>query len=301
MEKGKAKWLLLMHHLPPQPDYLRVKVRRRLARLGAIQLKPSVYVLPHDDDNREDLHWLRREISADGGEAIVCEATILDGMTDANIRNLFREQTSAEYRRITDEAAGKRMPSRLRGQLEEAMRLDFFKAPGRREAARAVGLTEAEMRETETELNATSMRGALPAPEVWVTRRGVKVDRMSSAWLIRRYIDKDARFKFVAPDDYEAAPRETQFDMYDGEYTHEGDRCTFEVLAARNNIRDRGVKAMMEIIHDLDMKDGKYGRAECAGVAAAIAGIGKTSQDDMERIERGMILFDALHAALQSA
>jgi hypothetical protein len=131
-----------------------------------------------------------------------------------------------------------------------------------------------------------------------VTRRGVGVDRIASAWLIRRVIDPAARFAFVAPRGHAPAPGEVRFDMYDAEFTHEGDRCTFEVLAERFAPRDRGLRAIGEIVHDIDCKDGKFARAETAGVAALIAGIVRATDDDAERLARGAALLDELYAAL---
>lgn len=138
----------------------------------------------------------------------------------------------------------------------------------------------------------------MPPTAARVTRRDVRVDRIASAWLIRRFIDPAARFAFVTARDHAPRPGELRFDMYDGEYTHEGDRCTFETLATQFAIRDRGVRAIGEIVHDVDCKDGKFGREEAAGVATLIAGIARSAADDAERLERGAALFDELYAAL---
>ena len=131
----------------------------------------------------------------------------------------------------------------------------------------------------------------------WVTRTGIKVDRMASAWLIRKFIDPKARFKFVSAKGYEPRKGELRFDMFEAEFTHEGDLCTFEVLVQRFGLVDPALLAVAEIVHDIDVKDGKYRREEAAGVAQLIAGIAAAHPSDEERLARGATLFDDLHSA----
>lgn len=133
---------------------------------------------------------------------------------------------------------------------------------------------------------------------VWVTRRGIKVDRIASAWLIRKAIDPEARFKFVDPAGYELEAGELRFDMFDGEYTHEGPRCTFETLLARFDLFDSALVSLGEIVHDVDCKDSLFERAEAAGLAAFVDGLAATIADDRVRLERGSMMFDALYASL---
>ena len=130
---------------------------------------------------------------------------------------------------------------------------------------------------------------------VWVTREGVQVDRIASAWLIRRFIDKAASFKFVPSSGYQPEPGELRFDMFEGEYTHRGDRCTFEVLLVEAGLDDPALVAIGEIIHDIDLKDGKYGREEAAGIRNLIAGIASAHNDDDQRLERGGAVLDDLY------
>jgi hypothetical protein len=130
---------------------------------------------------------------------------------------------------------------------------------------------------------------------VWVTRQGVQIDRIASAWLIRRFIDPGARFKFVPGAGYVATAGELRFDMFEGEFTHRGDRCTFEVLLVEAGLDDPALGAIGEIIHDIDLKDGKYGREEVGGIRTLIAGIASSHNDDNQRLERGGAVFDDLH------
>ena len=135
----------------------------------------------------------------------------------------------------------------------------------------------------------------------WVTRAGIKVDRMASAWLIRKFIDPGARFKFVPAKGYRPEPGEVRFDMFEAEFTHEGDGCTFETLVQRFGLRAPGLRHLAEIVHDIDMKDGKYGRDEAAGIGQLIAGIAASHPDDEARMERGAALFDDLFTLHEGA
>lgn len=244
-EPQGARWLLFIHQIPPKPDYFRVKVRRRLHRIGAVPLKNSVYVLPKSDEGLEDFQWLLREIVADGGEATICEAAFLAGMTDGELMTQFAAQHAES------------LPAES-GSPDRA-----------------------------------------PTAATWVTRSGVKVDRMASAWLIRRYIDPQARFKFVDPTAYRPAAGELRFDMFDAEYTHDGERCTFETLLRRFALHEPALRAIAEIVHDIDCKDGKFARDEAPGIASMIQGIAASTADDAARLERGAALFDDLRARFQ--
>jgi hypothetical protein len=129
----------------------------------------------------------------------------------------------------------------------------------------------------------------------WVTRKGVHVDRIASAWLIRRFVDPNPRFKFVAAKGYRPEPDELRFDMFDAEFTHEGDLCTFEVLLDRLNIGDSALRRIAEIIHDIDLKESKFGRPETAGIGLIVNAICTKHKEDFDRIEGGTILLDDLY------
>ena len=153
----------------------------------------------------------------------------------------------------------------------------------------------------EVELKTESGKVDRVSGGTWVTRRGVRVDRISSAWLIRRFIDPAAEIKFVEPAGYEPAAGELRFDMFEGEYSHEGEMCTFETLVRRFGLADPALRAIAEIVHDLDLKEDRYGRAETAGVGSMIHGIAAASDDDASRIRQGVELFDALYAHFSAA
>jgi hypothetical protein len=137
---------------------------------------------------------------------------------------------------------------------------------------------------------------ARPSGATWVTRTGVHVDRIASAWLIRRFIDPRAQFKFVPAKGYLPGDGELRFDMFEAEFTHIGDRCTFEVLVERMGLRDPALVAIGEIIHDLDLRDDKFGREETAGVRSTIDGICTIARDDDQRIAAASPMLDGLYS-----
>lgn len=238
----RSPWLLLIHQLPPTPNYLRVKVRRRLRRLGAIALKQTVYVLPNTDEALEDFQWLRQEIDGAGGSAIITESRFLEGITDEEIA------------------------AALAGERSDAASTAVPQAPDRVTPGRT-----------------------------WVTRADVHVDRISSAWLIRRFIDRKARFKFVRARGYKPHRGELRFDMIGAEYTHVGEDCTFQTLVKRFRLTDPSLEALGEIVHDVDCKDELFKRPETSGIERLIRGIVRSAADDLARIERGTPMLDDLY------
>jgi len=295
-----VQWLLFIPHVPTKPDYLRVKLRRRLATLGAVPLKGAVYTLPHQGDCLEDLAWLRQDLRKDGGDAVICTAALIAGMDDAAITAAFNLERSSAYQEILELAKDRGRTEagtgakKLRRMLKDVADIDYFNAPGREQAERAI-------RELETRLNvaeAAVQPAQVTRGRTWVTRAGVKIDRVSSAWLIRRFIDTDAHIRFVDPATYVHSTGELRFDMFDGEYTHRGDYCTFETLVAHFALHDAALRTLAEIVHDIDVKDSKFERPETAGVAAFIDGLARSEPSDERRLERGFVLFDSLYESL---
>jgi hypothetical protein len=186
---------------------------------------------------------------------------------------------------------------RFERRLAEIAAIDFFHAPGRETAVGLVSGLRSRLVDApeESPEQPVDLLASLDG-RVWVTRTGVHVDRIASAWLVRRFVDPAARFKFVPAKGYRPETGEIRFDMFEAEFTHEGDRCTFEVLVERLAIRDPGVRALAEIVHDIDLKESKFDRPETAGVAAAIVGLCTVHRDDEERLAAGFALFDHLRA-----
>ena len=287
-------WLLLLHQLPPTPPYLRAKILRRLKEIGALPLKKSAYLLPDGEEWLEDFHGLLKEIVSEDGEGWILRTEAIAGLTDVSIRDAFRQLRADDYRELLAEARGPDSdPKKLRKRFEEVRAIDFFDAPGRRELE--ARMDAMEQKATVAAAPAGDLKG-----RTWVTRKGIKVDRTASAWLIRRFIDPAAVFAFADPARYQHREGELRFDVYDGEFTHQGDRCTFEVLLEHAGLQDPGLQAIAEIVHDLDLKDKKFGRPERAGVAAMIDGLVLRHAGDEERLAEGLVLFDALYAQLRT-
>jgi hypothetical protein len=305
------RWLILVHRIPPRPLYLRAKMRQRLADVGAVAVKNSVYLLPHGSDALEDLQWISQEIVTGGGDAHLFAGDFVDGVANDAAIAQFREARNADYDAVAEDARAAMKAARsaaavaelavahtrLVRRLDEIRRIDFFEAEKRTAAEEALGAIETRLQKDRKE--ETRMLKAKPAlrGKTWVTRPGVKIDRMASAWFIRRFVDPKARFRFADP----ASPKkegELRFDMVGGDFTHEEDRCTFETLIGRVGLPDKGVRAIAEIVHDLDLKDAKYGRDEAAGVRMMLDGLMARTENDDERIERALVIFDDLHEAL---
>jgi hypothetical protein len=313
-----SRWLLLIHQLPAKPAYLRVKIWRRLQALGAVTVKNSVYVLPAGDQAQEDFEWLLKEISEGGGEGVICEARLLDGLSDEDMRARFNEARGDDYAGLSQtarelnaaleadpglarDAETRARVLRVKVDLGRIVAIDYFGADGHETADGLVAGIEAKLRteepmpQTIASQQASSAQREALAGRVWVTRTGVHVDRIASGWLIRRFIDPAARFKFVPAKGYVPSPGELRFDMYEGEFTHEGDRCSFEVLAIRAGLDDPAIVAIGEIVHDIDLKDAKFTRAEAAGIASVIESIAAANRNDQRRMERGAAVLDDLY------
>lgn len=311
-----APWLLLIHQVRPKPPYLRVKIWRRLQAVGAVPIKNSVYVLPNTDEAREQFEWMIREIEKDGGEAALCEAQFIDGLRDEEVVASFHRARDADYTEIADVARrlerelSRKRPfsekrrgqlqsevARLRRQLTEVIAIDFLGAPGREAAEGLMSGLDSHLRGAPKEhaespglVDLGSLRG-----KIWVTRKGLHVDRIASGWLIRRFIDGNARFRFVSSKSYAPETNEIRFDMFKAEFTHEGDRCTFEVLLGRLGLDDPALACIGEIVHDIDLRDAKFDRPETPGIDHLIAGLAMTSTDDETRLEQGSAIFEALY------
>jgi hypothetical protein len=309
------RWLLLIHQIPPAPSYLRVKIGRRLQGLGAVAVKNSVYVLPASEQALEDFQWVRKEIVAGRGDASVCEARFVEGLSDTAVEALFDAAREADYRALLREARrlhgassrrGKRPADaarraaaalvRLRKRLGEVVAIDFFGASGREPVEGLLAAVEAGLRPPATATE-RGRPGAVAevAGRTWVTRSGVGVDRIASAWLIRRFIDPEARFRFVRAQEHAPGAGELRFDMFDAEFTHDGDRCTFEVLLRHFGLEDPALRPIAEIVHDVDLKDGKFARPEAAGVDRLLAGIAMRHKDDEARLRDGGAVFESLY------
>jgi hypothetical protein len=323
MVKTKAQeWLLIFYSVPSHPVSNRMMIWRKLAKAGAVQLKGAVYILPATDEHEELLQWLIGEVKSMGGDGAFVRSADIRSMDEGDIRQLFLSQVEQEYRGFERkiEALERKVQSIRKGaknddsnrlsdhagklakELDDIRRRDFFSsAPG-------VEMTK-RMQAIKTGLKGIGGRGVEPTGSIipkhaadyqgrtWFTRKKPFIDRMASAWLIRRFVDAKAAFKFISESDLAGigGNAATTFDIRDGEFTHVGDLCTFEVLVKSFGIRDKAVRKIAEIVHDLDVKDDKYGNPEAPGVEEILMGIRKTAKNDSDALERGMGVFEMIY------
>lgn len=322
-QPGKAvrKWLLFVHQLPSGPSNLRVRTWRRLQQVGAIPVKQSVYVLPDTPGSREDFEWLKTEILDAGGEAAVFAADCVDNWSDDALVEEFRRARQEAYLALARDVervlarygaprrrAGTRTPAvgRLldvfRQRLAAIEHTDFFGGAGRDRVVTLLAQLAGHVAQRHHAAAPATRNGAAEAQRyqgrLWVTRPRPGVDRMASAWLIRRCIDPRARFGFVVDRDA-AAHDAIPFDMFGVEFSHRGDQCTFETLCALFAIERAAVGRLAGIVHDLDLKDGRFGAPEAPGVAMVIEGLQLAYADDHELLHEGMVLFEALYRAVE--
>lgn len=306
-----AGWLLFIHQLPPRPLYLRAQVRRRLAQVGALALKNSVYVLPDTSDCLEDFQWIGQEAIAAGGEATVCKATFVGAPTDAELRrrfiedagtrlapvkNALAESLAALRRRKAEAATGPDM-LRLERLVDAARRTDFFQSEAGAEVQTLMTAIRNVLKPPREPKASRSQSAADLKGRVWVTRRDPRIDRLATAWLIRRFVDPAARFRFVDSTGGQVLKSERSFDMVGADFTHQGDRCSFETMATRLGLKDPALRQIGEIVHDLDLKDGKFGRTDAAGVQRMVDGLSAAHPDSGARVQAALPIFDSLFAS----
>jgi hypothetical protein len=313
------RWLLMVHQLPARPSNLRVRTWRRLQQLGAIAVKQAVYVLPDSPAAREDFEWLRSEIEASGGQATLFSADTIETWSSDELIQEFRRARENDFtglaralERSLTAARRKRAPRRsrqaalrivetFRQRLAAVEAIDFFASAGRDRAATLIGELHQALAGTTGTDAASSDQQTRDAyvGRTWVTRPRPGIDRMGSAWLIKRFIDPEARFGFVdhPPGSGNAIP----FDMFGVEFTHQGEWCTFETLVHRFAIADPAVSRLASIVHDLDLKDAKFGAPEAAAVGAMVEGLQPLYADDHALLEQGMTMFEALYRSFARA
>lgn len=313
-----GKWLLLVHQIPPKPDSFRMKIWRRLQQVGAVAIKQSVYAMPFSDQSREDLSWTLREIIEGGGDGSIIEARFLEGLTDEQVVALFQNARKSDYEKLIQDASllsaqwsakhdhlqdptikRPAQLARLQRRLDEITVIDFFKATERGTAEILVKDLTGRLSDEPSPEAVVKERIDHMKEKVWVTRENLFVDRIACGWLIRRFVDKKAVFKFVSGANYTPEKGEVRFDMFDGEFTHEGDRCTFEVMIQRFQLQDKALVTLAEVVHDIDLKDGKFGRAERDGFNALLIGLTASRPDDNQRMVEGAQLFENLYAYFQ--
>lgn len=313
------RWLSLLTTLPPTPTRHRVGVWRKLQRMGAVRLRGSAWILPETPETTERFQWLLQEIDTFGGEATLLHVERIGNMTDEQVTALFHKARTGEYQavaqgcrvilsqidrhRATSAVAVAQLRGRLDGHKRELDRIeaiDYLRAPAGQRARALWETTATRLRAVETRRRPAGSRHRTALPprgSTWVTRPRPHIDRIASAWLIRRFCDPDARFAFA--DAADAARKGVPFDVLGADFGHHGDDCTFETVMKRFGLKDRRVKLIAEIVHEADLHDDKFTRGESTGVDLAISGLAASTPDDHELLERGMAIFDGLYAVLR--
>jgi hypothetical protein len=291
---------MLVFSLPSNRASQRVEVWRKLQRYGTLPLRSSGHVLPNSAANQEKLEWLAATIRSYKGQASVVQVQAFDDLPDARLHQLFLEATSRHYERLLRELKklvslphSQRPPrqlSRVRRRFQEIAATDFFANPLRARVETALaGADEAEAVSPKRKAKAAEYRN-----RVWITRPRPGIDRVSSAWLIERFIDPKARFVFA--DDPAAHPAAVPFDMFSPQgFGHRDHDCTFETLCKEFAIRDGRVRRIAQIIHDADLGDEMFGRAEGVGLDQVLEGWARQEVADDELLRRGMELIEGLY------
>jgi hypothetical protein len=301
-------WILILYTLPTRQNAGRVQLWRKLKKFGALPLKTSAYVLPDEPVHYERFQWLAEQIRAGGGEATLIRVSQIEGLPHEKVVQLFNDARAADYAELitglTELVRKNRKKKgdgirddleKFQGQFHDLREMDYFDCPKAQDA---------RMLLQQAEGLAFKSKGAAPRVDrrrfvgrCWLTRPRPEIDRIGSAWLIRRFIDKDAKFVFAAtPKD---KPDAVPYDMFEVEFTHHGEDCTFETLVKRFGIEDKFVQAIAEMVHDADLEDGKFKRAECLGIDRVLKGFAVLKFSDAQILSRGLALFDALHANLK--
>jgi hypothetical protein len=280
-----------------------VTVWRKLQRYGALPLGNSGYFLPNTTENRERFEWLATAVRTERGEASVVEVQSIDNCSFPQMKQRFSDARTGEYRELLKEL--RRPPTssnlssritRLRRRFQDIVSIDFFGSPLREQVERALNAVQTPR----TKPLVSEIASVTPAEyrnRIWVTRPRPGVDRVTSAWLIRKFIDPKAKFAF-APED-KKPPKAVPFDMYEGGFGHRGEDCTFETLLKVFRIRDKKIPVMAEIVHDADLFDEKFGRKEGFGIDEVMKGWAQQGLDDQELLKRGMQLAEGLYKSLR--
>jgi hypothetical protein len=302
-------WVLLLYALPKGKGPERVALWRRLRHYGCLALNTSAYILPDRASCQERFEWLAKQILDAGGEATVSKVLMIEGLRDEEIQKRFNAERNAEYVELLKEATALRKrtepPStlsrkydRLRRLANEALEIDYFGASKGRDLDEVLRQLEQELKGKPQKYSAPALEPKDYLKKVWITRPNPEIDRCGSAWLIRKFIDPKATFRFAAqkPERGNAV----SFDMLEADFTHEGDLCTFETLRLRFAINDPMVSQIAEMIHDADLEDEKFGRKEAIGIDLMLKGLAHMEKSSNEILSTGIAAFEALFRALKS-
>ena len=306
-------WLVFTYSLPSaERSSPRVAIWRKLSKMGAISPRGGVHILPAREDCLESFQWLSKEVHQHHGESLLMRVESFEGMTNAEVIGLFQQKSDQEYTELEvaisalEKSAMKKLSAAARLRLyaelqkmrkgqQEILKTDFFNSPaGARIVSRFSKLDRVLSNSDEaTEIPKVSkvdFQG-----KVWVTRPRPHVDRLSSAWLIRRFVDSNAEIRYAKSPD----ASEIGFDMKEGgTFGHVGKFCTFETLLTAFDLHDVALRKLGEIVHEIDLRDGMYTHPEISGLDLILKGWLLTGLTDKELELHGIALFEGLFQAL---
>ena len=301
-------WILLLYGLPTKQNAGRVQLWRKLKKFGALQIKTSAYILPDEPRHYERFQWLATQIRDDGGEATLIKVSEIEGLPHEKVVQMFNEARAKDYAALASELsefvrANKKRPvesfasdvDKFQTRFHELKEMDYFKCAKAQDA-------QMMLREAESLLRKKTRQAPLVhrkdySKRQWLTRPRPEIDRVASAWLIRKFIDPAATFVFSTRQ--KDHPQAIPYDMFEVDFTHHGDDCTFETLVKRFEIEDSAVRAIAEMVHDADLEDEKFKRIEAVGLDRVFKGMAKLNVSDAAIFEKGFEMLDALHAALK--
>jgi hypothetical protein len=301
-------WLVLSYSLPAQSrSSPRVTVWRRLKHIGALAVAGGAQVLPARDACEEAFQWLAQEIRQAQGEAVLMRVEQFTGLSDAALIAQFQAARTADFAELETDV--KRLEQALKAKdrsrpLEVLVRLrrkhaaiaqiDYFESPAGALLAARLSKIERALTPVAPSHASATLAVADYQHRRWVTRPQPHVDRLACAWLIRRFIDGAAAIRYSP----EPEPGEVSFDMEPADFGHRGNLCSFETMRLAFGLDDPGLAALAEMVHDIDLSEDPYRRAETHGVATLLAGWRLNNLSDAELEARGLSLFDGLYTAL---
>ena len=301
-------WLLLLYTLPAKKTAGRVNLWRKLKKAGACSLKTSGYVLPDEPAHLERFQWLAQQVREDGGDATLARVSAIEGLTNEDLARLFNEARAEDYAALIKPlneliATNRKKPGegfaealeKLKKQFREVRAIDYFACAASHDVE--VLLERATRLAQPRKKPGGVLESKRYQSRVWLTRPHPEIDRVGSAWLIRKFIDSHATFVF-APHPT-AHPDAIPYDMMEVEFTHHGDDCTFETLLARFGLREKALRQIAEMVHQADIGDGKFAAVEALGLDLVFKGWGRTSMSDEEIIDRAAACFDGLYQQLR--
>jgi hypothetical protein len=313
-------WLLFFYTLPSKPVRNRMTIWRKLLKAGALPFKGSVYIMPYTEEHHEFLTWLVSEVISLKGEGSFVRAEKTETNDNQKIISLFNEQRETAYQHILREideierklSSGasqdnKKLANQMRKSqrdFEDIKKIDFFFSKRGLEVGKRLDrivITFNGLSGTETKKHTVAIspvRIEDYQDKTWATRKRPFVDRFASAWLIKKFIDKNPSFSFIDEKNLDNMGKDViSFDTRGGRFTHLGDLCTFEVLMKSFALKDKTLRKIAEIVHELDLKDDKFKTSEAKGIEDILSGIRKTVKDDSESLIKGMAIFEMLYVS----